>query len=341
MPPVNSAKPVHNRLPGLDALRGIAAACVMVMHLSAMYTGFVQRLAPAYLAVDFFFLLSGFVMARTYEQRLRAGRIDPLTFLAMRYRRLWPVMLIGAVLSLPFVLRDSESWEVAATVSLPNLFLLPTFAAPEIFRLNVPAWSIFFELLANLLHALVIQRLGNWALAVVVALSAGALGLAAWHFGTLDLGARNDTMVGGLVRVCFAYGLGVLLWRLHGDRAPIPVPPLLALLAMPVLFAAATRWSFTGWRLDFAFVVIGCPLILWGGLRMRGFERIASAAGALSFPLYAVHYPLLLGSEALGLVPGAGLAVAVAGAAVVAWAFTGGLRSQPVTSGTASSQQNV
>ena len=338
---MNSAKPTENRLPGLDALRGIAAVCVMVMHLSAMYTGVVQRMAPAYLAVDFFFLLSGFVMARTYEDRLRAGRIDTLTFLAMRYRRLWPVMVIGALLSLPFVVRDSQSWEVAAEVSLPNLFLLPTFAAPEIFPLNVPAWSIFFELLANLGHAAVVQRLSKHMLAVMVAVFAAALLLAAWHFGTLDLGARKVTMIGGLVRVCFAYGLGVLLWRLHGDRAPIPVPPLLALVAMPVLFTAATRWGFAGWGFDLAFVLFGCPLILWGGLRMRGFGRLAGMAGALSFPLYAVHYPLLLGAEALGLVPLAGLTLAMAVAAIIIWLFTAGPRATSVTSHGVASQPNV
>jgi len=290
------------RLPGLDALRAVAAACVAVMHLGAIY-GTPSLISSAYLAVDLFFLLSGFVMARTYEQRMRASRIGPGAFLAARYRRLWPTMVIGAALSLPFLIRDSASLAMAAQSAILNILLLPAFAAPEIFPLNTPAWSVFFELLANFAHALLLWRLGRTGLAILVLLAGCGLIACALHFGHLDIGSRQDNMIGGLARVAFAYGLGVLLWRLHGDRAPLAVPAWLGLLAMPVLFAAASWLGLRGWIFDLPFVIMACPLMLWASLRFDAprLAGVTSFAGALSFPLYAVHYPLLLGAEALKL----------------------------------------
>lgn len=288
------------RLPGLDALRAIAAVCVVVMHVGPIYRT-PEVLDSAYLAVDFFFLLSGFVMARTYEQRMRSGRIGAWRFLWLRYLRLWPTMAVGALLSLPFLWRDGMSWSIAANVGLPNFFLLPTRSAPVIFALNLPAWSVFFELLANFAHGLLVQRLSNRTLALLVACLLAALGLCAWQFGNLDLGSRPENVVGGLARVAFSYALGILLWRFHGDRAPFAVPPVLAFLAMPVLFAAAQGFGFEGPIFDVAFVAVAGPLMLWGGLRSRAMESLARRVGALSFPLYAVHFPVLLAAEAAGI----------------------------------------
>jgi len=317
------------RLPGLDALRAIAALCVVVMHTSAIWPGAPRTMGPAYLAVDFFFLLSGFVMARTYEGRMSAGAIGAGAFMTLRYRRLWPTMAIGAAASLPFLYRDVSEPARFLGAALPNLLLLPTFVTKELFSLNTPAWSIFFELAANLVHVLVLHRLGQRALGAIVAVFGAAVAACAFHFGNLDLGSQSVNMVGGFARVGFSYGLGVLLWRAHRDRAPIRVPRVLALIAMPLLFAGITAWQREGWRFDLGFVLIGGPLLLWGGLRLARdagarAQGLCMAAGALSFPLYAVHYPVLLGAEAAGLARGWGPVAAVAAAALVAW-VTGGL----------------
>ena len=321
----------ENRLPGLDALRAVAAAGVVVMHIHAIWPEFPDLAGYAYLAVDFFFTLSGFVMARTYEVRLRAG-YGGYRFFRARVKRLWPVMAVGAVLALPFAWRDHPDLVTFLAIAVPNMLLLPTFAVVEIFGLNLPAWSIFFELFANAMHGLVLARIRTGWLALLNLLLLIVLAVCARYYGSLDLGSLQGNVLGGLARVAFTYTLGILLWRLFGDRAPLPVPPLLALLAMPVLFSLPAWYGPLSWRLDLAFVVAGCPLILWGGLRMRGFRRVAGAAGALSFPLYAVHYPLLLGAEALRLLPLAGLAVALAGGAAVAWLFAGVDLSSPITS---------
>lgn len=307
------------RLPGLDALRAIAAMSVVLMHMTSIYQS-PRLFGPAYLAVDFFFLLSGFVMARTYEARMRSGKIAAAGFLGARYLRLWPTMVVGAVLSFPFFWRDSETLAFVGKVAVLNFFLWPSFAAIETFPLNVPAWSIFFELVANFIHGLVLHRLGNRALAALVAVFLVLLAASAWHFGHLDIGSRQVNFFGGLVRVGFSYGLGILLWRLHGDRAPIRIPPLLTLLAMPALFIGIAASGREGWLFDVAFVALVCPLLLWGGLAIRQgrLDALAFAAGALSFPLYAVHFPILLGTEAFDLPGWTGTMLALVAAGLVA-----------------------
>lgn len=321
---------VAARLPGLDALRAVAALCVVVMHTSAIWPGAPRTMGPAYLAVDFFFLLSGFVMARTYEGRMTSGRIGVRDFMTMRYRRLWPTMAIGAALSLPFLWRDVSAPERFLGAALPNLFMLPTFVTRELFSLNTPAWSIFFELIANLVHVVVLHRLSQRALGMLVALFGLAVAACGILYGDLDLGSQAENMVGGFARVGFSYGLGLLIWRRYRDKPPLPVPPLLALAAMPVLFAGVTIWKLEGWGFDFGFVLVGGPLLLWGGLTLaqnagQRLQALCMAAGALSFPLYAVHYPVLLAAEAAGLARGWGPFAAVLVAGLVAW-VTGGLR---------------
>ncbi len=318
---------IDNRLPGLDILRAIAALMVVIMHAGAIWPGGPHVASSSYLAVDFFFLLSGFVMGRTYERRMIAGTLGPWTFLIARYRRLWPTMTVGAVISIPFLWRDSENWVDFLAAALPNVLLLPSFAASVLFALNTPAWSIFFELAANLGHALGIFRLRQRELAAVALACFIALITCAIAYGTLDLGARPSNMGWGFARVGFSYALGLLLWRWHGDRPPLRVPPILALCTMPVLFVIADPASLRGAAFDLGFVALGGPLLLWGGLALRiaaiGLRNMALMLGATSFPLYAVHYPVLLGAEWFGMPIYAGPACAVAAGLLTTWAMGG------------------
>lgn len=297
------------------------------MHIGAIWPGAPRLVGAAYLAVDFFFLLSGFVMARTYERRMQEGALAPLGFLGARVRRLWPTMALGALLALPFLWRDHPHPGILLGAALPNLLLLPSFATAVLFPLNTPAWSIFFELTANLAHALTLHRLRTTALASLAAAFLLAAILCGAYFGNLDLGAQARTMFGGFVRVGFSYIIGILLWRWHADRPPVAVPPALAFAAMPLLFLAASAVPFEGWLFDVAFIALACPLLLWGGLgwsdRPGPAQTLALAAGAMSFPLYAVHYPVLLATEAAGGTMAAAALAALAAAALATWALGG------------------
>ncbi len=297
---VHSGSASAERLYGLDTLRGIAALAVVIMHTHVLFPAFSDIFPRGYLAVDFFFLLSGYVMARTYEPRFAMG-MAPLKFFAARYNRLWPTMVIGGLLFLPFLAEGTRGehlvlWKVA----LMNLFLLPNPWSGNSFALNVPAWSIFFELVANLAHAL-LWRLGKVAIGIIALGSFIALALAAQSHDHLDIGAQNKDLLAGLARVGTAYAAGMLVWRLWGERRLPQWAGYVVLTIMPLWYAIPDRTDGTNWLWDIAFVALFCVPALIGGLSLRGAKRLSTLAGDLSFPLYATHYPLLYWFRAAGL----------------------------------------
>jgi peptidoglycan/LPS O-acetylase OafA/YrhL len=279
------------RLAGLDALRGIAALCVLVYHAAG------QGSSNAYLSVDFFFMLSGYVMARTYEPRLASG-MTPGQFLRTRVGKLWPTMFLASLVALPWLF----SWVPPAwawPIALANLLLIPTMMQNRLFLLNGPAWSILFELGANAVHALGLWRAPNKLLILLILLAGSCL---AW-FGstqTLELGSRPGTVLGGVARVLTSYSIGMLLWRLWLDRPPIAVSSPFTLLAMPIFFGIGALLGGQSWQSDLLFVLLLCPMLIAGGLEIGKPHRWLAWLGEISFPLYAVHGPVLRTSEWLG-----------------------------------------
>lgn len=273
------------RIEGLDALRGIAAVLVMLFHVEfafAMQPHF-QR---AYLSVDFFFLLSGVVMARQYE-----GRFPGVAgFVRKRAMRLWPTMAVGALLG-TMAFASQMPPLGAAMACLMGVLLVPWLGSEKgLFPLNPPAWSIVFELIANALHAAVLHRLPvRWLGAIVAACAAGLILTA----NSLDVGIDRSTVLLGLPRVLMSYALGVALWRLRGQMPRLPgwlgiaVLPG-AVLVLPLLHLPALSG-------DLAFALLVSPLAMIAGLSPLGRGRAGlTRLGWLSFPLYAVHYPVLM-----------------------------------------------
>ncbi|MFT4027082.1 MAG: acyltransferase [Novosphingobium sp.] len=308
------------RLPGLDILRGIAALCVLALHVEWIFGLQPRAFAKGYLAVDLFFMLSGYVMARTYEPRLARG-LTATAFLWARYRRLWPVMAIGSLIGLPKLLIDSPDLAAFSLAGGLNLLLLPLPAKDLAFPLNIPAWSIFLELTANLIHAAVLWRLGGRRLLMVVAIVLPLTVWAGMTHGDLDFGAHTEDYFFGVPRVLLSYVIGMMLWRWWKDTPPIAVPPILAFLLLPAALVLARHFAVGGWLFDIAFIALFCPLLIIGGLRHGPRERpgwsLAAALGALSFPLYAVHMPVLQGMSLLGFGwLGGALAAAAAGIVV-------------------------
>jgi peptidoglycan/LPS O-acetylase OafA/YrhL len=306
----------HGRLPGLDMLRGIAALCVLGLHLHSVHRGLPNVFGKGYLAVDLFFMLSGYVMARTYDPRLERG-LTPVAFLFTRYWRLWPIMAIGSLIGLPKLFLERPDLTGFFATAGFNFMLLPIPSDGPGFPLNIPAWSIFFELTANFVHGLVLWRLGARWIAALILL---AIPLTAWvgaSFGSLDVGAHAADYLAGLPRVMLSYLIGIALWRWWRDRPPLAVPAWLAFAAMPLILTSAWLFDIDTWQLDLAFIAIGCPLLIAGGLRFAAAPdgRLAAAAvalGALSFPLYAVHMPTLDGMKLLGFGPLGGVLAALA-----------------------------
>ncbi len=294
-------KPPSSRLLGLDALRGIAAMCVVLFHMRTVFDAAPQLSPRAYLAVDFFFVLSGFVMARAYEAKLAKG-LGGEQFFKIRYLRLWPTIAFGCLLFIPFVLEAAGGFNRAfAKVFVVNMLLLPALDEKEFFPLNLPAWSIFFELLANAVHGFVLWRLGTRTLVTLSGFFLIGLGWQAHTFGNLNLGAGAGEFLAGSMRVGFSYTIGILIWRLWGERQVNALLGWAALIAMPLLFSLPIGGHTSFWLYDLVFVAIVSPLILVGGLAIRGGGWGAIIAGEPSFPLYATHFPMLYIGRSLGL----------------------------------------
>lgn len=302
----------QGRLPGLEALRFIAAASVLLLHARAVYGGR-YVFGRGYLGVDFFLMLAGYLMARVQEPRL-AGGMSPWRFLAGRYARLWPTLALAGLVGLPMQwLRGNGQFVDFGLVSALNLALLPAFWSYFAFPLNIPAWTIFAQILCEGAQASLLWRARRLGLALALIASGGVTLWAARHYGSLDLGAKSATLLPGLARCLFAWLLGVALSRWWGDRAPLPVPPWLALPLMPALLPLGWWLRVRGWWIDPAFVLIACPIMLAGALRLRRFGWAAAWLGRLSFPLFAFQMPILQGLKQLGFGYWTGLACAFGG----------------------------
>lgn len=287
-------------LAALDALRGGAAICVVIHHISRPF-------APqAYLAVDFFFMLSGYIVGRAYEDRLRRGLSVSAFMGQVRWMRLWPTMGLGMALGLA-VTAAGHGQEPFRPVDTLNLLLIPTFGT-GVYPLNNAAWSILFELAANLLHALLLPVLTTPRLIIGVLVAGMAMlwvngQVDSWNFGWMG-GPASPLFLLGVLRAGFAYGVGLLLFRLTKDRRlPVMsdrVAPLF-LLALLLLPRADGGVSLV------LTVLVGWPLVLLAGLCARPRSSpLGRWLGGISFPLYATHLPLLhLVSH---LAPGAPLA---------------------------------
>lgn len=316
-----------SRLPGLDALRGIAALCVLQFHALCLLPGDQPYPGKGYLAVDFFFMLSGYVMARTYEHRLAEG-YGAIRFMIARYRRLWPMMAVGLLIGVPIAALKAEDLEAFAFIAIANFLLIPVFTGVYLFPINAAAWSIFAELAANLLHSLWLWRARTVLIATMSLCLLPALAWLAFMHGVLDLGAEASTVWIGLLRALFAYGLGIVLWRSWRDCPPLQISPFVACVAMPVTFFSVALLQLDSWTVDVAFIALICPLMLAGCLSYQGEHRLIAWVGGISFPLYAIHLPILHWSIDLGFGAAPGIMLALALATYLAMRVTSGRRKQ-------------
>lgn len=293
----------------LDEMRGIAALAVCLFHIGTRAGG-IQLFPNGYLAVDFFFMLSGFVLAEAYEARLggaegmATGAMDWGGFARRRLVRMAPVAMLGAGLGGLYLIGRclvapdrSDPLDQVLLGNALNLLVLPKLwhgAATgwELFPANGPLWSLFFEILANLAWAAFLVRRSTAVLTLCVALSGGLLALCAMRHGTLDLGWQASSLDGGLARVCFGFGCGLLLHRL---RASLPaMAPLAApFAALALVYALALPVQHLPWTLFLAMVFLPCVMVLAVAAGRHGAVPGGAWLGRVSYPLYGIHVPLL------------------------------------------------
>lgn len=302
----------------LDGLRGIAAITVVCFHLfEAFATSHIdQRLNHGYLAVDFFFMLSGFVMAYAYDDRWHKMTIRD--FIKRRFVRLHPMVVMGAVIgAVMFYTQGCSVWDVSKIsvtmlllATLMNALLIPATPGMEIrgvgemYPLNGPSWSLFFEYIGNILYALFIRKFSNMALAIFVCIAGLGLGYFAVFgpYGDICAGfsLSGENIAGGSLRLLFSFSAGLLLFRLIKPGKIkgafwISGIPVVVLLVIPRIGGADDLWK--NGLYDMACVVFAFPLIVYlgaSGTVMDKFTaRICKFLGDLSYPLYMVHYPFI------------------------------------------------
>lgn len=276
----------------LDALRGVAAFAIAALHFSAMWG--MPLFSHAYLAVDFFFILSGFVIAAAYEKRL-ATNMSVGAFMLKRVIRLWPLLALGVVFVGSYeavrAVAQGTSLTTLAGYALAGALMLPTPPSPDLslYPLNFPTWSLLYELIINLAYAAVLVKLSTRGLAFVVAVSAGLLVLAGLHYGAMDLGVRLPGAPMALARVLFGFSAGVLAYRLHQKAFKVSSGLVLACLGV---LAAILCLSQGPLLIDLAVAILAFPVLLIVAARIQpgpGFVGASVALGNASYALYVLH----------------------------------------------------
>lgn len=295
----------------LDALRGIAAMAVVLFHAGFFLD--LPKPAEGQLAVDLFFVMSGFIIAHRYGDEL-AGGMPLAAFLRVRLVRLYPLYLLGAALGvLPAAVLvatgDRDLFHLGLVAALPfHLLMLPShFVSPridELFPFNYVAWSLALEVLVNVLYAATIRFWTPARLAVLVASAAVALAICAWSYGGLKYGYAWTGWPVGIVRILFGFPLGVLLQRVFATRTPrIGVPWWAILVVATTMFFVPPPVAKPVW--EFVCVTIVVPLIVLAAIASeppRALQGTCAVAGIFSYVVYSLHAPyvgLYLRAEAL------------------------------------------
>lgn len=301
----SASRDTSSRYGALDGLRGIAAISVLVMHASALLDN--KILHGAYLAVDLFFMLSGFVLAHAYDQRLREA-LTLTGFMRLRVIRLYPFYILTTALGAAMAVYAAARGWSDATISglmlslLLGILFLPTPGGvvanmPDLFPFNSPAWSLFWELAVNALYGAVAKRLTPHVLCALLGAGLGAIALSTWWYGYFGAGPDSNDFWGGGARVLFSFFAGIGLWRLQQvTAAPVIRIPALALMVVLLLVLAVELDGTARAIYDIAAVVIVFPaLIYWGALsEPRGLTAwVCDVGGRASYGVYVLQFPFI------------------------------------------------
>jgi len=303
----------------LDGLRGVAAITVVAFHIfEAHATSHLDQIINhGYLAVDFFFMLSGFVVSYAYDDRW--GKLTMRDFFKRRVIRLQPMVVIGMIIgALCFYFQESILWPVISGVPVWQMLMIMLIGCTllpvppsmdirgwqEMHPLNGPGWSLFFEYIANILYALFIRKFSKFALTVLVVIA----GLALIHLAVTS--PAGDIIGGwsvdatqlriGFTRLMYPFFAGLLLCRIvkisHFNNAFLWSSLLLvAVLAIPRVGGSEHLWM--NGLYDSLSTIFIFPLIIYigasGVVHGKFANRICKFLGDISYPIYITHYPFI------------------------------------------------
>ena len=286
----------------LDGLRGIAALSVVILHwfegLGFTFFG------SSWFAVDFFFMLSGFVVAYSYEERLKNG-FSFIKFMLLRVIRLYPMIFLGAIIG--FIRFEGKYFVDNQQLSLELIFKLITtlMMVPEsllfqnnqleLFSINIVFWSLFFEFIAYILFGALLFRLKNVALWFIAFFA--FIGVCFWLSTSFGNGEKLERVIAidGFYRVAFSFSIGVILFRIRGGIGEygkkLPMHLLILLLAFFMLPRNILPWYVYAFLM---LMILPMSIIVGINTKFEGkFKTITSFLGDISYPLYAIHTPLI------------------------------------------------
>ncbi len=305
----------------LDGLRGVSAIMVVLFHILEVYSGedhTKQLINHGYLAVDFFFALSGFVMAHAYDDRW--GKMSLTDFFKRRLIRLHPLIILGMTIgAICFYFGESDLFPKIEGTSIGALIVvmligytlipLPTSMDirgwNEMHPLNGPAWSLFLEYVANILHALILRKLSRTILSILVFIA----GVALVH---LAVTSPNGDIIGGwsieveqlkigFTRLLYPYMAGMLLRRTmrfgHYKNGFLWCSLLLIIiLGFPRIGGYDHLWA--NGLYDSLSIILLFPLIIYlgassGEIKNRHLDTFCTFLGDISYPVYIIHFPFI------------------------------------------------
>lgn len=285
----------------LDGLRGVAALIILVYHYMEMiYLDDYENnlIGHGYLAVDFFFCLSGFVVAFAYDKRIKT--LGNKNFFINRLIRLHPMVILGSLLGClgyildPFVdMALVSGWGAISLTLFLSLLMIPfpwvEHRGGGIFPYDTPVWSLFFEYIANIVYALILCRLKKTPLLILGLFNMVWLGYCAYRSGWLINGWALQGFSDGFARVAFSFTAGMIIYRFNWiwNNRLNPLVPILLLIG--VFFVPHTT---NDWFIETLLVTLVFPSIIaiGAGIQAQGvLRKCCLFLGRLSYPLYITH----------------------------------------------------
>jgi len=282
----------------LNSIRGLAALAIALYHAPVLF-GVVEIFPHAYLAVDLFFVLSGFVMMHAYGERVRMG-LSLGRFAQLRLARLYPLLVIATVAGLALwtvkVATGHIPFKLQTLIALPlNLCLLPGPSAARPDQAAYPfvtqSWSIGWEVVLGFALFVWVRHV-RWGAAILAALFALVLAWVAMTRGGLDGGWTTPTLWVGGVRATFSFWAGVAIRQATLRRSPGPVVGLAAIAAACAAIFYTVAVHQTYWWADYAAVAAAFPLIIAAAssCRSRALENIVGdRLGEASYSIYLLQ----------------------------------------------------
>lgn len=287
----------------LDGLRGVAALAIVVFHfMEWVYEPAENFIGHGFMAVDFFFCLSGFVIGYAYDDRLK--KIGLKQFFLSRLIRLQPMVVFGSIIGLLAFLLDplatyqfTYSFGRIILLFICSLFLIPLPTMSErsfnLFGLNAPAWSLFWEYVANIIYAFILVRLPRIFLFLILIPAAIGLFSLTNTEGNLLGGWAGENFWHGGIRIGYSFTAGLIIFRYKLIiKNKIGFYGLALLLALAFLSPHLMEFDIV----EACIVVFYFPLLVSlgaGSTLNPKSESVCKLSGDISYPLYMTHYAFI------------------------------------------------